>query len=128
MARSRRRPAKARSHARTASRQPMAAFAIAIALALTAFAAEKYMAAKREAPAAGAGPSDEEIYTGSILYIPDDGKVCRQLFFNNRSGRFTDNGYVNCEEAAYHYSCVLSALLNRWLTMIREIMDGWGIG
>ncbi len=82
----------------------MAVFVIAIALALTAFAAEKYMAAKREAPAAGAGPSDEEIYTGSILYMPDDGKVCRQLFFNNRSGRFTDNGYVNCEEAAYQGS------------------------
>jgi hypothetical protein len=30
--------------------------------------------------------------------------------------------------AIYHYSCVLFELLNRWATMIREIMDGWRIG
>ena len=27
----------------------------------------------------------------------------------------------------YHYSCIFQRLLNRWATMIREIMDGWSI-
>ena len=45
---------------------------------------------------------DDEIYTGSILYMPDDmGNVCRQLLFDNQNGQFTDNGYVDCARAAY---------------------------
>jgi hypothetical protein len=79
----------------------MAIVAIAAALALGAFAADKYAAAKRQAPPPAAEPGEEEIYTGSILYMPDDGRICRQLLFNNHDGRFTDNGYVDCEAAAY---------------------------
>jgi hypothetical protein len=43
----------------------------------------------------------DEVYTGSILYMPDQGRNCRQLLFDNRSGRLTDNGYVDCASAAY---------------------------
>jgi len=46
-------------------------------------------------------PSDDEVYTGSILYVPDEGKVCRQLLFDNRTGRVQDNGLVDCEHAYY---------------------------
>jgi hypothetical protein len=45
--------------------------------------------------------SDEEIYTGSILYLPYEGRNCRQLLFDNRTGRFSDNGYVDCVKATY---------------------------
>jgi glycine/D-amino acid oxidase-like deaminating enzyme len=37
-------------------------------------------------------------------------------------------GAVPGVDGAYHYSCVLFEVLNRWATMIREIMDGWRIG
>jgi hypothetical protein len=46
-------------------------------------------------------PSEEEIYTGSILYVPNEGTICRQLLFDNRTGRFRDNGLVDCEQAYY---------------------------
>jgi hypothetical protein len=45
------------------------------------------------APASG---SDDEIYTGSILYLPFEGTHCRQVLFDNRNGRFTDKGAVDC--------------------------------
>ena len=43
------------------------------------------LAAAKPAPA----PSDAEIYTGSILFVPDDGRVCRRFLFDNRTGRFS---------------------------------------
>ena len=46
-------------------------------------------------------PSDDEIYTGSILFVPDDGKVCRRFLFDNRSGRLSYSGLVDCESAYY---------------------------
>jgi hypothetical protein len=42
-----------------------------------------------------------KIYTGSILFVPDDEKICRQFLFDNRTGRLTHNGFVDCERA-YH--------------------------
>jgi hypothetical protein len=30
-----------------------------------------------------------------------EGRTCRQLLFDNQSGRFSDNGYVDCVNAAY---------------------------
>lgn len=44
----------------------------------------------------------KEFYTGSILYMPDSGKTCRQILFDNLTGHFTDNGIVDCASAAYH--------------------------
>jgi hypothetical protein len=46
-------------------------------------------------------PSDDEIYTGSILFVPDDGKVCRRFLFDNRTGRLNYGGLVDCESAYY---------------------------
>jgi hypothetical protein len=42
----------------------------------------------------------DEIYTGSILYLPYEGSNCRQLLFDNRNGRFTDDGYIDCAQAS----------------------------
>jgi hypothetical protein len=44
---------------------------------------------------------DAEVYTGSILFMPHDGKTCRQYLFDNISGRLNDNGMVDCDRAAY---------------------------
>jgi hypothetical protein len=46
-------------------------------------------------------PSDDEIYTGAILFVPDDGKTCRRFLFDNRTGRLSYNGLVDCESAYY---------------------------
>jgi hypothetical protein len=50
---------------------------------------------------AGDAQGNAEIYTGSILYMPYDGRTCRQFLFDNLSGRLTDNGSVDCASAAY---------------------------
>lgn len=49
-----------------------------------------------------ANPTEDEIHTGSILYVPRDGRTCRQYLFDNNTGRLADNGTVDCERAAYH--------------------------
>jgi hypothetical protein len=33
--------------------------------------------------------------------MPHQGTFCRQLLFDNRTGRFNDNGLVDCERAIY---------------------------
>jgi hypothetical protein len=96
------RPSTTRLRARTGSRQTLVVVAIGTALALGALATGELVTAKGEKAAAAAGSSDDEIYTGSILYMPDDGNICRQLLFDNHNGQFTDNGYVDCMSAAYH--------------------------
>jgi len=48
-----------------------------------------------------ASQSDNLIYTGSILFVTDDGSVCRQFLFDNRTGRVNDNGMVDCTRAYY---------------------------
>jgi hypothetical protein len=92
------RPAKIRPRARNGSRQAWLVIALGAGVALGALAIDENLASQRETAAA---PSDDEIYTGSILYMPHRGDICRQLLFDNHNGQFTDNGYVDCERAAY---------------------------
>ena len=73
--------------------------AIGVGVALGALAIDENLTSQRET--AAAAPSDDEIYTGSILYMPHRGDICRQLLFDNHNGQFTDNGYVDCGRAAY---------------------------
>jgi hypothetical protein len=95
------RPSKARRPAGDGSRRILIVVATGAALGFGALANSEFVMANRQA-AAAATPDDAEIYTGSILYMPDDGDTCRQLLFNNHNGQFTDKGYVDCERAAYH--------------------------
>jgi hypothetical protein len=110
-------PSKRHGRSGDGLRQTVVVLAIGVALAAGLFAAGNYVFAGQHAsavvksfikaateptgPAVAAAASDDEVYTGSILYIPYDGANCRQLLFDNRSGRFTDNGYVDCVQAAY---------------------------
>lgn len=111
------RPGKGRPIAGNAAHQVFIVIAAGATLGLGALATNGYMTspthetasiaagagrAGRAATTAAAGQNDEDIYTGSIVYMPDDGRLCRQLLFNNETGQLTDNGYVDCEQAIYH--------------------------
>jgi hypothetical protein len=80
--------------------------AVAVFFALGLFVDEKYLSnGPHPAPPVtprvvpSVGPNDDEIYTGSILFTPRQGRICRQFLFDNRTGRFSDNGNVDCERA-----------------------------
>jgi hypothetical protein len=111
-------PSRRKRRKRDGAGQTVAVVAIGALLAAGLFATGKYVVMQQRAPApvriaaavpavtgakarTAAASSDDEIYTGSILYMPFEGRTCRQLLFNNLSGRFTDNGYVDCVRAAY---------------------------
>jgi hypothetical protein len=106
MDRGRRRRA-VRGRSRDNARQTVAVIAMGALLGVALFATGQYVAARQRANAAAAAVAaagDDEVYTGSILYMPHEGTTCRQLLFHNLTGRFTDNGYVDCANAAYHTS------------------------
>ncbi|MES1155149.1 MAG: hypothetical protein ABUL48_01840 [Pseudorhodoplanes sp.] len=52
-----------------------------------------------DAAASAAVRPDDEIYTGSILFVPREGNDCRQNLLDNLSGRIWDNGVVPCDTA-----------------------------
>jgi len=45
---------------------------------------------------------DDDLYTGSILFVPVDGDNCWQRFLDNQTGRLWDIGFVSCEAMAPH--------------------------
>jgi hypothetical protein len=96
----RRSKARARGRGRERSRQIAVLAVVAAVVATGLFATGGFKIAQSPSKPASA-PSDDEVYTGSILYVPDEGKVCRQLLFDNRTGRMQDNGMVDCERAYY---------------------------
>jgi hypothetical protein len=79
------------------SRRMTVLIAIAITMATGLFATRHIEIAK----SSGKPLRDDEIYTGSILFVPNDGKICRQLLFDNRTGLINNNGFVDCEHAYY---------------------------
>ena len=99
------RPATSRSPQANGSRQTLvAAIAIAAVLGLGAVATDQYVAVAQRQAANGtyAAAKDDDIYTGSILYMPDAAdSVCHQWLFDNQTGEFADNGSVDCNRAAY---------------------------
>jgi hypothetical protein len=93
-----------RPGSRDSVRQTAGVIAMGALLAVGLYATGKYIAARQQASAAqlaAAAASAGEFYTGSILYMPDEGRTCRQLLFDNRTGRFSNNGNVDCVNAAY---------------------------
>jgi hypothetical protein len=84
------------------SRQTFIVGAIGAMVAVAALATAKFVEVSGEMAAAALGARGEEVYTGSILYVLDENNICRQLLFDNHSGQFIDNGYVDCALAAYH--------------------------
>ena len=79
----------------------MIALSVMAAIMAAGFLAATHIQIVR-APAKPTKPlSDDEIYTGSILFVPNDGKICRQFLFDNRTGRTNDNGLVDCDHTYY---------------------------
>ncbi len=91
---------KARPRRFESIRQTAVLVDFAALLALGLVAGGKYILARQLAAEALPETSDDEIYTGSILYVPDEGTMCHQILFDNRTGRMSDNGSVDCESAA----------------------------
>ncbi len=89
---------------------------VAVFLALGLFVNEKYLT-KRQLTAQPVAPSNDEIYTGSILFTPPEGSTCRQFLFDNQTGRLSDNGNVDCERAegigAEHYPTARLSAISR---------------
>jgi hypothetical protein len=101
------RPQKSRSRARSSAWQVLLVlFALGATLGLGVLATDQYVASKRRAAAEAAAAfvaNSDEIYTGSILYMPNANMTdtCHQWLFDNRDGSLTDNGSVDCMRAAY---------------------------
>lgn len=53
---------------------------------------------QRQLPAIGEY-GDDELRTGSILFVPSQGNICRQKLIDNATWRIWDNGPVVCDEA-----------------------------
>jgi hypothetical protein len=82
-------------------RQTLGVIAVGALIGTSLFVTGEYVTTRLRASPARAGANGGEVYTGSILYTPDEGRTCHQLLFDNQTGRFTDNGSVDCENAAY---------------------------
>ena len=82
-------------------RQTLGVVAVGAVLGTGLFAIADYFTVQHWVKPATAARNAGEIYTGSVLYMPQEGRNCRQMLFNNNTGRFTDNGSVDCENAAY---------------------------
>ena len=94
------RRSKRRSRGRERSRRLVVLAAIGAVVAAGLFA-KKEIGIRRSSAEQVIAPSGDEIYTGSILFVPNDGRICRQILFDNRTGLLSDNGLVDCEQA-YH--------------------------
>ena len=96
------RSAKDRPHGPSNLRQVFfVVVALGATLGLGALATDQYVVLSQRQDAAVAAANGDDLYTGSILYMPDSSDICHQWLFNNLDGRFTDNGYVDCNRAAY---------------------------
>lgn len=50
--------------------------------------------------AAAAGPaSDDDLTTGSIIFLPAIGNICRNHLIDNATWQIRDNGVVDCKSA-----------------------------
>jgi hypothetical protein len=105
-------------------RQTLGVVAVGAVLGTSLFAIADYFTVQHWVRPATAVRNAGEIYTGSVLYMPAEGRNCRQMLFDNNTGRFTDNGSVDCENAAYRG--VDGNLPKQWSSdRTRVIADGF---
>jgi hypothetical protein len=98
--------------------------AVGALLGTSLFAIADYFTEQHWVRPATAARNAGEIYTGSVLYMPQEGRNCHQMLFDNHTGRFTDSGSVDCENAAYRG--VDGNLPKQWSSArARVIADGF---
>jgi hypothetical protein len=51
-----------------------------------------------------AATGDDDLTTGSIVFVPIHGNRCRNRLIDNTTWRIRDNGYVDCKEALAQYT------------------------
>src|ERR1700724_1191202 len=81
-------------------RQSLGVVAVGVVFGTSLFAIADYSTVQHWVRPATAARNAGEIYTGSVLYLPQEGRNCHQMLFDNQTGRFTDNGSVGCANAA----------------------------
>jgi hypothetical protein len=105
-------------------RQSLGVVAVGVVFGTSLFAIADYSTVQHWVRPATAARNAGEIYTGSVLYLPQEGRNCHQMLFDNQTGRFTDNGSVDCENAAYRG--VDGNLAKQWSSArARVIADGF---
>ena len=105
-------------------RQGLGVVAVGVVLGTGLFAIADYFTVQHWVRPATAARNTGEVYTGSVLYMPQEGRNCLQMLFDNNTGRFTDNGSVDCENAAYRG--VDGNLPKQWSSdRTRVIADGF---
>ena len=105
-------------------RQTLGVVAVGAVLGTGLFAIADYFTVQHWVRPTTTARNAAEIYTGSVLYMPQEGRNCHQILFNNSTGRFTDNGSVDCENAAYRG--VDGNLSKQWSSArTRVIADGF---
>jgi hypothetical protein len=93
------RPAQRRRRPPSPVRQALVAlFGLGVCLTLGVLGTDEFLA-RRAAAATSAAVVGSQIYVGSILFFPDGGNRCHQMYFNNQDGQFSDNGSVDCTRA-----------------------------
>jgi hypothetical protein len=76
----------------------IAALALVVCISLGVLGTDAFLA-RRDAATAIIAAANQQAYIGSILFYPDLGNRCHQLFFDNRNGQYADNGAVDCKRA-----------------------------
>jgi hypothetical protein len=92
-------PRPARRPVNSAWRQGIiAALALAVCVTLGVLGTDEFLM-RRDAAIGVADVAKQQAFIGSILFYPDLGNRCHQLFFDNRNGQYADNGSVDCTRA-----------------------------
>jgi hypothetical protein len=118
------RPALRKKSRSESIRQSFGVVAVGALLGTGLFAIADYFTVQHWVRPTTVARNAGEIYTGSVLYMPQEGRNCRQMLFDNNTGRFTDNGAVDCENAAYRG--VDGNLSTQWSSdRARVIADGF---
>jgi uncharacterized protein (AIM24 family) len=55
--------------------------------------------AGKQASTSGTGNGDGYLATGSVLFVPMEGNICRERLIDNKTWFIRDKGYVACDEA-----------------------------
>jgi hypothetical protein len=97
------RPAKRRQARSTLRQGFIAVLALVTCVTLGVLGTDQFLT-HRDVALADEAAGKGDIYRGSILFYPDTGNTCHQLFFNNQDGQFADNGRVDCTRAVAELS------------------------